>query len=238
MKEKKRDVKGWIAIGLAVLSLFLVVFGPTLKKQYEEAKEKQAAAEAEKKRQEEEQEKKQKEQEKQELFESFFSPEEGWTLADYDQALTETVIYYLNENVKDIGYALDTEEELQSLKFYDCYVVNNESYLSKEDNFGYDLAVRYTLRFDGNDEDSGFTLFFDMDDKLYRNFDNSDRFHMNDAGDFIDYITSNWESIHYGRSLFSEAWGKRQMARTTNSLICLTAEDFATLMEKLAAEEH
>lgn len=223
MKEKKRDVKGWIAIGLAVLSLFLVIFGPTLKKQYEEAKEKQAAAEAKKKRQE-------KEQKEQEWFESLCSPEEGWTVADYDRAIKGVILADLDRNEYTTVFGIKKGGTVEELSFYDCYVTSdNYRTHNKENNRGYDFVLRYIYNnYDGEDGVGHVTAYFTMND-IYGDFRDVDRYECgDDVTLFTDYLVSNRKWIKY-------EWFFVNMSETPSdelsygSLAYFSAEDFADL---------
>lgn len=236
MKEKKRDVKGWIAIGLAALSLFLVVYalwlGPVMKEQA--AKAAKAAAEAKGKAGESAARVAQ-----QEMWDSFFTSEEGeaeddgserkeLTVADYIRGVEKAVIYRIN-NSQYVSDAIDSEEEKQSVKFYDCYVTNVKT--NRETNEGYDLVVRCSFSYDDSDSDSMMSMYFKMDDYRYGYFLNIDRYYINTAEDFVDYLISNRESIYGNFTSIALKMTDNSINKRDGSLLYFTAEDFDAISD-------
>lgn len=232
-KQEKKNIRGWIAIGLSALSLLLVVWLVVYPQLIRPAVETHQAKQAE--TQEETQHTKD-EEEKQSEGESLFSPEEDWTVGDYDQALKEATIDFWNNDsmAKVIGYTIEPGNE-QTVKFYDCYMPSEQN---SDINKGFDLVVRYTIDNPSQNETYSMEYDFVMDDYEHSFFVHQDRFAIDTLEDFIDYITSKQDSIDFGFRILGDTGDSDFLdPRSEGSYVRYTTEDFADLADYVPATE-
>ena len=154
-------------------------------------------------------------------------------IAEFHGANIEKIINDVNTGmVSELGYTLDSEAELESIRFYDMFFTSKDQTELNDS----DLIVRYAMLFDGNEEESLYVKLFKISDDIKRTVQ-SDFTHYKSMGLMLEYLYNNSEDISDNGKKIYHRVDERILNLSDNAYLEIDESFWAYLMESLQDPE-